>query len=328
MDLQALREQLGNLNAIVVGDVMLDRYLFGTVERISPEAPVPIVDLDHEKRYLGGAGNVAANLHAMGVDVTLLGIVGNDNFGALIEDICRKKKIKIELIREINRKTQVKTRVIAEHNQLIRLDRGDYHDVDHMSLTSIAGMITNFYPSNKSFLIISDYMKGTITDAFMKHIRENFKGRIYVDTKRTDWEMFRGCTCITPNEKELGLVPVTLANLIGDCSKSSSFSSWLTNRAERLRIAYKIDEVLITRGKNGLTLVGKTDNGAVPAEAKEVYDVTGAGDTVLAWYAAFSQLGEGKQYALRIANKAAGVVVSKIGTYAPKLEEVITNEAK
>lgn len=317
MDLQALREQLGNLNAIVVGDVMLDRYLFGTVERISPEAPVPIVDLDHEKRYLGGAGNVAANLHAMGVDVTLLGVVGKDDYGKLLTNLCERKKLKHVLVAEEGRQTQVKTRVIAEHNQLIRLDRGDSHDVDTMGLLNLVGAIDSFYPSNKSFLIISDYMKGTVTDPLMKHIRENFKGKIYVDTKRMNWEIFTGCTCITPNEKELRSAAATMKNNIP-----------FIHYAEELRRSYNLEEVLVTRGKEGLALIGNKNSGFVPAEAKEVYDVTGAGDTVLAWYAAFSQLGEGKQYALRIANKAAGVVVSKIGTYAPKLEEVITNEAK
>ena len=308
MKLERLRELLEKLKGIkilVVGDVMLDRYLYGKVERISPEAPVPVVDVEGEEVRLGGAGNVAKNLASLGVETYLTGVVGKDGAGEKVEELLRESGI-VSLLAKDSRPTTEKTRVISRSQQLLRIDREDRSKVGGEALKRIREALTEVECDG---IIVSDYAKGTVTYKVTNLVKER---EVFwaVDPRPVNRGLYKGASLITPNEKEL-------REMIDILSQDP-----VETLGIRLKKELEVDTLVVTRGPKGMTLFGeKVEN--FPARAKEVYDVTGAGDTVVAALTAFHLAGATWEEACELANLCAGVVVGELGTASVTPEELI-----
>jgi rfaE bifunctional protein kinase chain/domain len=287
---------------LVVGDAMLDRYWVGEVERISPEAPVPIVRIDHEEERAGGAANVARNAAALGAHVTLLSVVGADEPGARLEALLKRERVEPRLHHDRGLKTTVKLRVVAGRNQqLLRVDfeTPPSHEVLKSKLSDFRKLVAAM-----DVVILSDYGKGGL-----KHIvdmigaaREAGK-TVLVDPKGEDYSRYRGATLITPNRAEFRQVAGPWRD-----------ERELTERAQRLRKKLDARGLLVTRGGDGMTLFQDGGRFHVPTLAREVSDVSGAGDTVIATLAVALASGYAMKEAVRLANQAAGIVVGKFGT--------------
>jgi D-beta-D-heptose 7-phosphate kinase/D-beta-D-heptose 1-phosphate adenosyltransferase len=290
----------GKVDVLVAGDVMLDRYWTGSTRRISPEAPVPVVQIQHVEGRAGGAANVAAGVRALGSAVTLVGIAGDDEAGrelaALVE--ARGARAALRLARS---RTTIKLRVLSQHQQMIRLDfEDDPFDAPGLVADDLAPLL-----GGAQVVVLSDYGKGALRDAqaLIRGARALAKP-VFVDPKRTDLDAYRGATVITPNRAEF-------ERAVGACRSESQ----LVERGMNLIAACDWQALLITRGEDGLTLL---EHGQEPlhvsAQAREVYDVTGAGDTVIAVLAAAHAAGMALADAARLDNVAAGIVVGKLGT--------------
>lgn len=295
---------------LVVGDVMLDTYWQGAASRISPEAPVPIVHIGEEKQRAGGAGNVALNLAALGCDVSLIGVIGDDQAGEVLSQILREKGVKANLLSLPGVKTVRKLRVISQHQQLIRLDFEDgFPALDESRILAEFSHHLNDFP----VVVFSDYGKGSLTAVadMLRVCRE--KGKIsLVDPKGLDFERYRGASVITPNQKEFEAVA-------GATDQESAFLA----RGEALRKQLDLTALLVTRGEHGMSLIeGEGASKHFPSRAQEVFDVTGAGDTVIAFLSAGLAAGASMEDATRIANMAAGISVSKLGAVAVTVEDL------
>lgn len=290
-------------NIAVIGDVMLDVYITGNTTRISPEAPVPVVSVMERRSTLGGAGNVGLNLVGLGCKVWLYGAVGDDSEGADVKKILDKNEINDCLFVDQGILTTTKTRIISQNQQLIRFDTD--------------GIINNggfYFPTCEELksqginvVILSDYDKGVLTDEICQNlIGSCLKQRIpvLVDPKRGDWGPFRNSTLIKPNLIELGSV----------VGKKLTNRDMAVGEARKLMMFYGIRSVLITMGSQGMSLVGYDKTTFIPTKAREVFDVSGAGDTVIATIAACLCSGYSLDKAAEIANIAAGIVVGKVGT--------------
>jgi rfaE bifunctional protein kinase chain/domain len=286
---------------LVVGDVMLDRYWFGEVSRISPEAPVPVVLINDEDERLGGAANVAWNCKELGARIRLLSVVGRDEPGQALERLLRKKGIEASLHRDRGLSTTQKLRVIGRRQQLLRIDFEK-----PPSGEVLASKLEEFKRAlpDCGVVILSDYGKGGLA-----HIAEMIKSarragkRVLVDPKGDDYLRYKGCSIITPNVAEL-------REVVGRWKDEKDLKS----RAQALRAKLGLEALLLTRGEDGMTLFSRSRILNVKAEAREVFDVTGAGDTVIATLAVMLAAGAGVESAVRIANRAAGIVVGKLGT--------------
>ena len=286
---------------LVVGDVMLDRYWFGDVARISPEAPVPVVLIKSEDERLGGAANVAWNCQDLGAQTRLLSVVGRDEPGVRLEKILKKKGIKSSLHRDAKLDTTLKLRIIGRRQQLLRIDfeRPPSREVLASKLEEFKQAL-----SDCDVVILSDYGKGGLA-----HIAEMIRSarragkRVLVDPKGDDYARYKGASLITPNSAEL-------REVIGRWQDEKD----LRQRAQALRAKLGLEALLLTRGEDGMTLFTKNRIQSVPAQAREVFDVTGAGDTVIAALAVMLGAGASLENAMRIANRAAGIVVGKLGT--------------
>ena len=286
---------------MVVGDVMLDRYWFGEVSRISPEAPVPVVLIKDEDERLGGAANVAWNCKELGARTRLLSVVGRDEPGQALERLLRKKGIEASLHRDRGLSTTQKLRVIGRRQQLLRIDfeKPPSREVLATKLEEFKRALPDC-----GVVILSDYGKGGLA-----HIAEMIKGarragkRVLVDPKGDDYLRYKGCSIITPNVAEL-------REVVGRWKDEKDLKS----RAQALRANLGLEALLLTRGEDGMTLFSRSRILNVKAEAREVFDVTGAGDTVIATLAVMLAAGAGLESAMRIANRAAGIVVGKLGT--------------
>jgi len=300
-----LLEKLRNLKILVVGDVILDRYLYGAVERISPEAPVPVVEVEEEEIRLGGAGNVAANLKSLGVQTYLTGVVGRDRAGELLQSLLREKGI-ISFLTADARPTTEKTRVVSRSQQLLRIDLEDRRSVEGRVLESLRSVIAE---GSYDGIIVSDYAKGVVTPEIVRTIRER---RIFyaVDPRPVNRDLYRGAYLMTPNEKELRAMTDPLR--IGD----------LENLGRKLREELSIETLVVTRGPQGMTLFGESVK-HFPARARRVYDVTGAGDTVIAALTAFYLAGGDWNIACELANVCAGIVVGELGTAVVTPEKLL-----
>ena len=286
---------------LVVGDVMLDRYWTGETERISPEAPVPIVRISDRHERPGGAANVAVNLASLGCRADLIGVIGDDEEGRRLVELLEASGVRPDLVVDPGFRTISKLRVLSRHQQLVRLDfeeapRHTWDDVLCSKLPDVSGSC--------QLLILSDYGKGTLnrTAEWIQKARKQGKP-VIVDPKGRDFAKYRGATLLTPNRAEFEAVA-------GPCPQRSDLES----RGQRLRADLALDGLLITLGEEGMILIGA--NGKVlslPAEAHEVADVTGAGDTVAATLGAVLATGAGLEEAARLANRAAGIVVAKLG---------------
>ena len=296
---------------LVVGDVMLDRYWFGDVSRISPEAPVPVVRVRRTEERLGGAANVARNIAAMGAGAGLLSVVGEDEAATCIEALLKADEIDAQLHRDPGLATTIKLRVIGRQQQLLRIDfeTEPGHDV---LMSKLAGFEARL--KNVDLVILSDYGKGGL-----KHIERMIEAAraagkpVLVDPKGDDYSRYRGATLITPNRSEF-------QEVAGRWKSEDD----LTERAQKLRGELGLEALLITRSEEGMTLYRDRERLHVPAVAREVYDVSGAGDTVIAILGVMLAAGASFAEAVRLANKAAGIVVGKLGTAVVHPEELFS----
>ncbi len=301
-------------NILVVGDLMLDHYLWGKCERISPEAPVQIVDVKKENFVMGGAGNVINNLLSLGASVGVCSVIGDDEAGEFIQREIGQKSVRKEgLIIQKGRKTTKKSRIIAQHQQIIRVDKEDREDVSKNSQETIlqrVKIVLDFYDA----ILLSDYAKGLLTPWLTKSIIEFASSKdklILVDPKGSDFDKYRGATLITPNKKEASLA--TNIDIIDDNS--------LLEAGTKLKNTLNLKYALITLSEDGMAIFD-TNMTKIPTVAREVYDVTGAGDTVLASLGFALSRAQDIFESANFANSAAGVVVSKLGSATATLQEI------
>ena len=300
---------------LVIGDCMLDRYYFGSVGRISPEAPVPVVKIAETRDTLGGAGNVANNCAHLGAAVTLIGALGNDEYGAVFKRLCARNHIALAPIAS-GGGTTAKTRVIGGHQQIVRIDfeeeapalaRGVAATVRKKSLECL---------KSAGAVVLSDYGKGICSAEVCAEIIREARRRaipVIVDPKGSSWDKYRGASVVTPNVQELGeSVGATVPN------EDAAIATY----AGKIRRRFSLEALLVTRSEKGMTLVEKKSVSHVPTQAREVFDVSGAGDTVVATLAAGLANGYSLGESVAIANKAAGIVVAKIGTVPVELVEL------
>jgi D-beta-D-heptose 7-phosphate kinase/D-beta-D-heptose 1-phosphate adenosyltransferase len=297
-------------HVLVIGDVMLDRYWHGTTSRISPEAPVPIVHVQQQQERPGGAGNVALNISALGAETTLIGVTGQDEAADKIQQHLQTHGTHCALIQLKAVPTVTKLRVLSRHQQLIRLDFEQTHiplDSEQILATMLAHL-----PKTKA-VILSDYGKGTLTDPqSLIQAAHQADIPILIDPKGTDFTKYRGATLITPNRNEFEAV-------VGACQTEQI----LVEKGEILRESLELEALLITRSEQGMTLIRKGYEALhLPAHAREVFDVTGAGDTVIGVLASCLAAGEDLVSATALANIAAGLVVGKLGAETVTIAEL------
>lgn len=304
-------------NILVIGDLMLDHYIFGHASRLSPEAPVPIVNVRKENKIIGGAANVASNLIDLGARVSLAGIIGDDSFGEEIKAILQTKNIDTQLIlKDSSRTTTVKTRVIASNHQIVRIDHENIHDIDNQ-LEDI--FFNSLHPllESSDIIILSDYNKGLLTKNLCLRIIEScnqLQKRIIVDPKGLDYTKYKGSFVIKPNRKELA-----------EAAKTER----IENQEELVKAANVIFSttdatyLIVTLSEGGIAIITPDSCEILPVMATEVYDVTGAGDTVIATLSYCVAQGFSIEEACHIANYAASIVIKHIGSATTTVEEII-----
>jgi rfaE bifunctional protein kinase chain/domain len=296
---------------LVVGDVMLDRYWFGDVSRISPEAPVPVLKVERVDERPGGAANVARNIAALGAHATLLSVVGNDEAGACLEKLLNEHHNLAALLhRDSTITTIIKLRAIARHQQLLRIDfeTPPSHEVLHTALEDFRVQLPL-----ADVVILSDYGKGGLAHiAEMIRIARAANKPVLVDPKGDDYARYRGATLLTPNRSEFREV-----------AGSWKTEAELDKKAEKLRTELHLDALLVTRSEEGMSLFRANEVLHEPTHTREVFDVSGAGDTVIATLAVMLASGAGLPDAMRIANRAAGIVVGKLGTAVVSRDEIM-----
>ncbi|MEO6024625.1 MAG: D-glycero-beta-D-manno-heptose-7-phosphate kinase [Burkholderiales bacterium] len=286
---------------LVVGDVMLDRYWFGDVTRISPVAPVPVVHIQNAEERLGGAANVARGAAALGAQVTLLAVVGIDEPARSLASLLKQAKINAVLREDKNLHTTVKLRVISRQQQLLRLDFEmlPSQDVLLSKLSDFEKLL-----QDTDVVVMSDYGKGALAQIERMIALCNTAGKpALVDPKGSDFARYRNATILTPNKSEFKVV-------VGSWQSEAEMSA----KAEALRASLDLQSLLVTRSEEGMTLYRDRDIFNVPAQAREVYDVSGAGDTVIATLAVMLASGADIVDAVKLANRAASIVVGKLGT--------------
>ena len=303
------RERLARARVLVVGDAMLDRYWFGAVDRISPEAPVPVVRVNREEERLGGAANVALNVKTLGAQATLLTVVGDDEPARTLKKLLERQGVTALLGSDPQLYTIVKLRVIGRSQQLIRIDFEN--QPDHEVLAAMLGDYERALPEHDAVLF-SDYGKGGLTHIPRMIELARAAGKpVLIDPKGSDYGRYAGATVITPNRAEL-------AQVIGSWSSEAQ----LHERAQKLRAEHRLEGLLLTRSEEGMSLFDAAGHAQVPAQAREVFDVTGAGDTVIATLAAMLACGYSLREAMPVANRAGGIVVGKFGTASVSYEEL------
>ena len=295
---------------LVLGDIMLDRYWMGRVERISPEAPVPILDVTESFDKPGGAANVAQNLNDFGMDTTLIGLVGRDEASKSLKGLLKKINIDYHLIEDSNIRTTLKLRVIDGNQQLVRIDHEDRHYSQKMadSYNSVSQ-----YLDNCEGIIVSDYDKGAVKPIIKNVIQEAKKKniKIFIDPKGTDFSYYSGATLVKPNLPEFEIV----------MGKSNNNKEFL-NKGEKLRDELKINYLLVTKGKNGMTLFFEGGNKSYDTVKHDVFDVTGAGDTVISILSSIIIGGEDIEKAVMLSNIAASLSIQKLGSTSVSQKEL------
>ena len=321
--LAAAVERLAKARVLCVGDVMLDRFVHGHVERISPEAPIPVLRIDREQAMLGGAGNVVRNLVSLGAQVEFVSVVGKDQAGhevmRLVGDL---ERVEPHLLVDSGRPTTIKTRYIAESHQMLRTDRESNAPIGPEASRDVVRVVEQAI-ADCDALVLSDYAKGVLTDestrAMLAAARKARKPAI-VDPKGPSWARYKGASVLTPNRHELAEATGSPTDALPAIEKA----------ARKLIRGLALDAVLCTRGRDGMALVrARGKSPAMAASAREVFDVSGAGDTVIAAFAAGIGAGLAMEEAALLANAAAGVVVGKVGTavvYADELRQELLHE--
>ncbi|HET9579198.1 MAG TPA: D-glycero-beta-D-manno-heptose-7-phosphate kinase [Usitatibacter sp.] len=302
---------------LVVGDVMLDRYWFGDVSRISPEAPVPVVLVQRTEERPGGAANVARNISALAGGARLLSVVGNDEAGDSLEELLRGEHVSASLRRDPQLSTTVKLRVIGHQQQLLRIDfeRAPSHEVLDAKLGDFERMV-----DEADAIVLSDYGKGCLMHCSRMIEAARRRGKpVLVDPKGSEYARYRGATLLTPNRSEF-------REVAGRWKDEED----LQRRAQKLRADLGLDALIVTRSEEGMTLFTASESFHEPTKAREVYDVSGAGDTVIAVLALMVAAGADLHAAMRVANHAAGIVVGKLGTavvHRDELEASLSNDS-
>ncbi len=296
---------------LVVGDVMLDRYWFGEVNRISPEAPVPVVRIERTEDRLGGAANVARNLAALGASPALLGVVGTDEAGDMVERLLRECGIDGRLNRDPAISTVIKLRVIGRQQQLLRVDfeQPPSDAVLRDKLTQFTTLVPQF-----DVIVLSDYAKGSLVNVRDMIAAGRRLGKtVLVDPKGEDFSRYAGASLLTPNKSEL-------RHIVGAWTSEAQ----MTEKAQQLRNDLQLEALLVTRSEEGMTLYTEAEVINMPAQAREVYDVSGAGDTVIATLAVMLAAGRPIAEAVVMANRAGGIVVGKLGTATVTRQELFS----
>jgi D-beta-D-heptose 7-phosphate kinase/D-beta-D-heptose 1-phosphate adenosyltransferase len=314
---RAVEQGFHGKSVVVIGDFMLDKYLVGNINRVSPEAPVPVVELTEEKYTLGGAGNVALNLKGLGITVYPVSVIGDDTEAEIIKDILDENRISQgNMFVSSEKPTITKTRIAGEQQQIVRVDKEDKQEVGPCLQTKIMEEFKKVL-QNRSIdsVILSDYAKGTISDEMCRFIIQKSNERkipVLVDPKGKDFSRYKNATFLVPNEQEFMLA-------FGEDFRDDES---LKNHAKKLQQKLNLSHFVITRGEKGMLLVNEGQSYAILSSAREVYDVSGAGDTVIALTAAGLALGLRAKETLKLANIAAGYVVSKFGTHPISYDEL------
>jgi D-beta-D-heptose 7-phosphate kinase/D-beta-D-heptose 1-phosphate adenosyltransferase len=316
--LQKVVQQFSDQPILVVGDLMLDRYVWGRVERISPEAPVPVVEVVKETVHLGGAANVAYNLAVLNARPLLVGVVGRDEAGdRLVEELHRQEISSEGIVRDKGRSTTIKTRIIAHNQQVCRTDREDKTPLSQGTVDQMRSAYQPLLEQAKG-IIISDYAKGACSEALVVDLIQEArqaKKFLAVDPKAGDFSVYRGASIVTPNKKEA--VRASGVEIVDEAS--------FIQVGEKLLEVIASDYLLITRGEEGMTLFEGKEHSHIPTVAREVFDVSGAGDTVIASLTLAVAAGASIRDAAILANHAAGVAVGKLGTAAATGEEILSS---
>lgn len=314
-----LHNSLPNLRIAVIGDLMVDRYIFGSVSRISPEAPVPVNQVKKMKEVLGGAANVAANLANLNVHVFIGGVAGQDNHGDLLQDLLDSNGIDYSgVVISKERSTITKMRILGDRQQMMRLDFETVRNVDQQEAESLISWLTTLCQKGLDGIVISDYGKGVCTDTLLGQVFDlanRYQIPTIVDPKGAQWEKYDGATYITPNVKEL-------SERVGYSIKNDDEN--IVAAAKEVLDTNNLQYIITTRSEKGISVIAK--DGQVwhnPATQQEVFDVSGAGDTVVATMICSIAANLSMRTALHVANGAAGIVVSKVGTYPIHRKELI-----
>ena len=311
-------ENFSKVQVLVIGDIMVDHFIYGNVSRISPEAPVPIVDVYKEEILLGGSANVINNIHSIGGQVIGVGVIGNDIESKLVIDEFKKRNLRISgLVTDTTRRTTLKTRIVAHSQQVVRFDKETRKDLDTKILKDIMKYVVSII-DEIDCIVISDYNKGVVSRVLLDSLRVLNKDNvpICVDPKKSDFSIFSHADIVTPNLQE------AQAAIPYDINEYN-----LSKVGHDILYKYDLESVLITQGEKGMTLFEK--NGEVieshylPTEAKQVYDVTGAGDTVIGILSLALGTGASYKESSTLANLAAGIVVGKVGTSTVSKDELV-----
>ena len=303
------KDNLSKAKILVVGDVMLDRYWFGQVNRISPEAPVPIAKISHREDRAGGAANVARNISSLGGQATLLSVIGQDEAGDALESLLKENGVNTQLYRDSNISTTVKLRVLSRQQQLLRID---FEEIPTDEILTNKLEIYSKLVSEHDLVILSDYGKGCLRYAEKMIVAARALGKpVLVDPKGSDYSHYKGATLLTPNRLEFQAV-----------AGSWSDEAALTQKAQALRQELQLDALLVTRSEEGMSLYQKDEVLHQPTVARQVFDVSGAGDTVIGTLGLMLAAGYDYEEAIGIANRAAGIVVGKLGTAVVSQEEL------
>ncbi|OGA96589.1 MAG: hypothetical protein A3E79_00345 [Burkholderiales bacterium RIFCSPHIGHO2_12_FULL_61_11] len=309
MSMQVTPEKISSARVLVVGDTMLDRYWYGAVDRISPEAPVPVVRVTRTEERMGAAANVAYNIVTLGAQASLLSVVGDDEASHILEALVAQTGITPYFGRDPQLKTTVKLRVIGRQQQLLRLDFEN--SPENEVLASQSATFEQRYPQHDAVLF-SDYGKGGLAHIVSMIAMARAAGKVVlVDPKGSDYARYKNASVITPNRTEL-------EHVVGHWSDEAD----LRSKAHQLRTSLGLEALLLTRSEEGMTLFDAQGELHVPAVTREVFDVTGAGDTVIATLAAMLAAGMSLRGAVPIANRAAGIVVGKFGTATVNYSEL------
>jgi D-beta-D-heptose 7-phosphate kinase/D-beta-D-heptose 1-phosphate adenosyltransferase len=315
-------EDFSRAKVFVIGDIMVDHFIWGKVARISPEAPVPVVEVARENLLLGGSANVLNNIVSVGGKVAVAGIIGPDDMGQWLIHELRKMNVDTAgIVVEAGRPTTVKTRIIAHHQQVVRFDRESKKPVSSESLLTIAEYLKSIR-NDLGAIVISDYNKGIVSEPLLNKIKEVVAGNnivTCVDPKRSDFSIYHGFDVITPNHHEVGHA-LGIEDFNGYTRKKDKI---IRESVRHLIDQLRLKALLVTRGEEGMSLYKKNGKVAhIPTVAKEVFDVTGAGDTVIGVFALCVASGATFEEAAVLANHAAGIVVGKVGTATVSQEEL------
>jgi rfaE bifunctional protein kinase chain/domain len=306
-----LKTRVAAARVLVVGDVMLDRYWFGDVNRISPEAPVPVARINRTEDRAGGAANVARNISSLGGQATLLSVVGDDDAGAALEALLEKNGVRAQLYRDPKISTTVKLRVLSRQQQLLRID---FEEIPTDEVLSNKLDVYTRLVREHDVVILSDYGKGSLVYAEKMIAAARAQGKpVLVDPKGSDYSHYAGATLLTPNRSEFQAV-----------AGSWQSEEALAAKADKLRRELELTALLVTRSEEGMSLYREGEATHEPTVAREVFDVSGAGDTVIATLGLMLAAGLDMPEAMQVANRAAGIVVGKLGTAVVTQQELFS----